>query len=67
MTRTVFSRSVAAILEFAGDRVDLDLVADFDEGGDLEFVLRVLQDRRLGELARRVAAGLPARCIPLRE
>lgn len=51
VTRASFLLSVAAFLEFAGHSVDLDLVADFDEGGELEFVLRVLQCCCLGDLA----------------
>src|SRR5215813_15138884 len=50
-------RSRTAALEFAGFRVDLDVVADFHEGGDLHLMLGVLQDRGLGDLSRRIAAG----------
>src|SRR5206468_4009485 len=48
--------SGAALPEFAGFGVDLDFVADFDKGRDLQLVLCVFQDRRFGDLARSVAA-----------
>lgn len=51
-SRTTYRMKLGdSLLEFTRFSVDFDFIANFDESGNLQFVLRVLQDGSLGDLA----------------